>query len=235
VSRKSQGELMKSRSKYRRLWEKNFGPIPLDEKGISFEIHHIDRDSSNNELSNLQCVSLQEHYDIHFAQGDYWACQAISFRLKMPEEERLQMIKLSALSRKGILRPDMTGNNNPMRNPEYVKNFSDATKGMPKSSEGRAAIALGHRNRSLKKIECNFCHIITNDVNYKRWHGENCISNPLLTSNELLELKKLRITNFTKSNPSKVKYKCQYCKKYAGSGNYKRWHGENCKRKMICM
>ena len=53
---------------YRKLWENNYGEIPKDEKGRSYEIHHIDGNRDNNELSNLICVSIEEHYNIHLNQ-----------------------------------------------------------------------------------------------------------------------------------------------------------------------
>ena len=53
---------------YRKLWEDANGPIPTDELGRSYEIHHIDGNRKNNCLSNLMCVSLDEHYEIHSKQ-----------------------------------------------------------------------------------------------------------------------------------------------------------------------
>jgi hypothetical protein len=41
---------------HRDVWELNNGKI---EKG--FDIHHIDGDKENNELSNLECLSKSEH------------------------------------------------------------------------------------------------------------------------------------------------------------------------------
>ena len=72
---------------YRKIFTEAKGPIPLDSNGRTYEIHHIDGNHLNNELSNLKCVSIQEHYDIHYAQGDWGACQAIMRRMnKNPEE-----------------------------------------------------------------------------------------------------------------------------------------------------
>ena len=51
----------RKRVNYRRIWEENFGPIPKDELGRSYHIHHIDGDHDDNSLDNLQCVSMQEH------------------------------------------------------------------------------------------------------------------------------------------------------------------------------
>lgn len=51
---------------YRKLWEiANNTIIP---KG--YHIHHIDGNHSNNEISNLICVSPEEHHNIHLSQGD---------------------------------------------------------------------------------------------------------------------------------------------------------------------
>ena len=56
---------------YRKIWERVNGPIPKDEHGISYDIHHIDGNRSNNSIENLKCVSVQEHFDIHHKQGDW--------------------------------------------------------------------------------------------------------------------------------------------------------------------
>jgi hypothetical protein len=57
---------------YRRIYEQVYGPIPVDADGRSFEIHHIDGNRSNNDISNLVALSIQEHYDVHWQQGDKW-------------------------------------------------------------------------------------------------------------------------------------------------------------------
>ena len=167
---------MQSRSRYRQIWERVNGPIPNDGYGRPYEIHHIDNDATNNNIDNLQCVSLQEHYDIHFAQHDYWACQAISFRLNLPEEERRRMIALSAIQRKGIPRPDIRGDLNPMRNKEVAQKLSLATKGFPKTEQGRKAIGDAQRQRLSKKINCIHCNKVMDEMNHNRWHGNNCRS-----------------------------------------------------------
>jgi hypothetical protein len=41
---------------HRKIWEAHFGPIPYDHI-----IHHKDGNSSNNDVSNLQCVPLKDH------------------------------------------------------------------------------------------------------------------------------------------------------------------------------
>ena len=51
---------------YRKIWEEyNNRKIP---KG--YHIHHIDGDRYNNDPSNLLCCSPEEHWQIHYEQGD---------------------------------------------------------------------------------------------------------------------------------------------------------------------
>lgn len=80
---------------YRKIWIEHFGKIPVDEDGRSFEIHHIDGDRTNNDISNLMCVSIKEHYDIHLKQGDYSAASYIASRMKIKPED-LKIIRSKA-------------------------------------------------------------------------------------------------------------------------------------------
>ena len=84
---------------YRKIYEENFGKIPTDENGRSYQIHHIDGNRENNDISNLKCVSIQEHYDIHYAQQDWGACYLLGRKMKMSVKElselaRQQQLKL---------------------------------------------------------------------------------------------------------------------------------------------
>jgi hypothetical protein len=74
------------RKEARKVWIKHYGPIPKDENGRTYEIHHIDGDKTNNNIKNLMCVSIQEHYDIHLRQSDWNACLLIARRMKLSPE-----------------------------------------------------------------------------------------------------------------------------------------------------
>lgn len=86
---------------YRKIWRDAFGPIPKDEDGRSYDIHHIDGNKNNNDLSNLMCVSIKEHYEIHYKQKDWMSAHAVSLRMKLSNEDRLDIIKKMAESKKG--------------------------------------------------------------------------------------------------------------------------------------
>lgn len=48
---------------HRYVWEQTYGPIP---KG--YEVHHIDKDPYNNDLSNLELLPISEHRRLHSKQ-----------------------------------------------------------------------------------------------------------------------------------------------------------------------
>jgi hypothetical protein len=82
-----------SNTTYRCIYEQHFGPIPKEENGRTYEIHHIDGNHSNDSPDNLRAVPIQEHFDIHYDQGDWGACYYIGLRMKMSPSE------LSAISK----------------------------------------------------------------------------------------------------------------------------------------
>lgn len=166
---------------HRKKWVKHNGPIPVDDQGRSYEIHHIDNNPRNNKLDNLMCVSLEEHYQIHKDQGDYLACRLIAERLNKTPEEISELARAGAKKRVaegthnflgGIPRPDMLGDNNPMRNPAIAKKQADARRGWNPSAETRARMSKAWEKK--KNYECDYCGIKTSKTNIVRWHNEKC-------------------------------------------------------------
>jgi hypothetical protein len=79
---------------YRKIYKNYYGYIPVDEHGRTYDIHHIDGNRSNNAIDNLKALSIQEHYDLHWAQKDYGACWLISRKIKMLPEDLSNLSKL---------------------------------------------------------------------------------------------------------------------------------------------
>jgi hypothetical protein len=77
---------------YRKIYEHHYGPIPKDENGRTYDIHHIDGDRKNNKPDNLVAVSLQEHYNIHYRQGDYGACFKLAGLMSIPPAELSELV-----------------------------------------------------------------------------------------------------------------------------------------------
>jgi HNH endonuclease len=51
---------------HRWVWENHQGPIPKN-----MDIHHIDGNKDNNEISNLELISRSAHQKKHWEQGDH--------------------------------------------------------------------------------------------------------------------------------------------------------------------
>jgi hypothetical protein len=62
----------------------------------TMDIHHIDGNHFNNNISNLKLVSLQEHYDIHYLQGDYSAAFRIAQRMGVSKKEKSRLASMVA-------------------------------------------------------------------------------------------------------------------------------------------
>ncbi len=73
---------------YRKIYEHCYGSIPME-----CDIHHIDGDYSNNHPANLQAVTRQEHYDIHYKQEDYGACFKIANSMKISRAELSEVVR----------------------------------------------------------------------------------------------------------------------------------------------
>jgi hypothetical protein len=90
----------KRKINYRKIYESHYGSIPIDTDGKSYDIHHIDGDHLNNDPSNLTAIPIAEHYDIHYQQGDYYACYLIMIqRMNKTKEEISRIATLSNLKR----------------------------------------------------------------------------------------------------------------------------------------
>lgn len=78
---------------YRKIWEKH----NKTKLKPGMEIHHIDGNRDNNTPENLQAVTIEEHYNIHYNQGDFQAASFIAERMKLPLDEYLELKRKAGL------------------------------------------------------------------------------------------------------------------------------------------
>lgn len=169
--------------KYRKIWEAHYGEIPKDEEGRTFEIHHIDGNRKNNDISNLMCLSLKEHYELHLQQGDYASAAFLKQKMGTPlngwkhSEETKQKIREDTLNNPrqywlGKKRPDIA---------EMRKNIivSDETK--KKQSEIKlknpTKFWLGKSRKGLihtTPYTCPHCGKEGKGAAMHQWHFNNC-------------------------------------------------------------
>jgi hypothetical protein len=158
---------------YRKIWTDAHGPIPKDSDGRTYEIHHIDGDHSNNVLEDLKAVSIQEHYDIHWAQGDWGACKMIARKMKMSPQLISELASLANHEKiaKGI---------HHFCDSEWQKQTQDklVAKGTHHLLGGkiqRQSILEGrHPSQHQKTYTCPHCGLIGNGGTMLRWHFDNC-------------------------------------------------------------
>jgi hypothetical protein len=176
---------------YRKIYESHFGPIPKDENGRSYEIHHIDGNRKNNDPNNLQCLSIQEHYNIHFSQSDWGACYLIARKMKLSPEELSAMAKKVNQQRIQLGEHQFCGDKNPQKQEHNRKKSSIKMKAQyeinwkndpenkkmrsvwgkkgsefMKSQEGRelAASRTGQKNSNYNSTIFTFRHNLSNEV-----------------------------------------------------------------------
>lgn len=133
------------RKNYREIWEAYHGPIPVDELGRSYDIHHKDGNRNNNSLDNLQCVSIEEHYRIHLEQGDYFAAKLVGYRAGKDLSE-LKGYKHSDKTKEQI-RQKLKGKK---RKLETLQKISEKRKGKPCTPESVEARKQGIKNYYLE-------------------------------------------------------------------------------------
>lgn len=182
---------------YRKIYEEHHGPIPYDKDGRRLEIHHIDGDHNNNDISNLQAITIQEHYDAHYAQEDWAACLLIAQRMKLSPRE------ISDLARRNTIKKNQrelaAGTHNFLGgkiqrewNQRAVKDGTHHALGPrinkmrldagthnllgPKSNLDR--LANGTHPSQMKRT-CEHCEKTISVSMYVRWHGDNCKKKPV--------------------------------------------------------
>jgi HNH endonuclease len=202
-------------TKYRKIYESHYGKIPREENGRSYEIHHLDGNHDNNHPTNLSAVSLDEHYKIHYEQGDWAACLIMrAQRLdKNPEENR-------ELASKHAIKKIQEGTHH-FQDKENIKRYRQIIK------DNRTNPFLGgeiQRKSNKDRIK----------------NGTHNFLGPALNNDRILAgthnftgstMNKVMLENGT--HPSQLQWTCPHCDKSGkGKSNYKNYHGDNCKKKL---
>lgn len=221
-----------SMSIYRRLYEQAHGPIPKDEQGRSYEIHHIDGNRKNNELSNLIALSIEDHYKVHLEQGDYGAAKRIIARINVSPE------LLSELARKENQRRIDNGTHNWLGGGQQKKQALEQiangthqwlgkTNPVHKQKKDGTLKLFDRewaRERELKKVK-NGTHPFVGDNNPVYKYIADGTSHLLGERNPVHKLLKEGKHN------TQIQVTCPYCNKTGSQPAMIRWHFDNCKRK----
>lgn len=190
---------------YRKIYESSYGTIPVDSDRRTFEIHHVDGNHYNNDPTNLIAITIQEHYDIHYNQGDFGACTLIAKRMEMSPLEISQLASL----------------NNRTKLENGTHNFK--TPGFSKSVQEKRVKDGTHS--FLKKQDGTSVGKETND---RRRKEGTLKGNPELGRQSMAGQLEMG------THSSQYKWTCKECGRFGqGKGNYTRLHGLNCSNKKL--
>lgn len=175
-------------SLHRQIWKKHFGEIPKDEYGVSYEIHHIDGNNKNNSTDNLKCISLQEHFNIHYNQNDWYACKLIMQKLSIPGNIRADVLRNAGRkTSKALTGKRKPGHGDKMRNAITGKRRPDQSIRLKGRKRPDISKALKGRKLNIDTIEkrkitlanrpviiCPHCDKKGKGSNMTRYHFDNC-------------------------------------------------------------
>ena len=163
-----------SKVNYRQIWEDHNGrKMP---KG--HHIHHIDGDRKNNHPDNLQCCSPEEHWLIHYTQGDIRALHgkfiqgasaagklgAAASRQSEKWRQSIRKPKTKGKIGKWIRTPENsakmsairkgknTGDSNPAKRPEVRKKISEKKMGNQCGLGNKSVVGLIWVNNGEKRM-----------------------------------------------------------------------------------
>jgi hypothetical protein len=156
---------------YRTIYINHYGSIPKDQDGRSYEIHHIDGNNKNNNPSNLIAVSIQEHYNIHESQGDWYACLRIAAKMKISPEKLSEMSKKMNAERVANGTHHLLGGE--IQRKSNAKRIAENTHNWQGSSSNKNMLSKGIHPSQIK-VKCENCDKVISIANYKRWHGDRC-------------------------------------------------------------
>lgn len=205
---------------YRKIYEQHHGPIPKDAQGRSYQIHHIDGNKDNNEIENLLCLSIEDHYHLHLNQGEHAAARLLALQMGRSP------VEISELSRQTIIKTNQRRiaagehqwqgpENNKRRN---AKMIADGTHPWLGPENNRRRIQNGTHPFGKSEVQSR----IARNAVAKGTH--NLLGGKIQsrTQRKLLAEGK---------HSSQIKMTCEHCGKIISRLNYKRWHGDRCRSK----
>lgn len=184
---------------YRKIYEQHHGKIPKDNNGRSMEIHHINGNHSDNRIENLQLVTIEEHFQIHYNQGDWAACFRMAKRMTLTPQE---LSSIASKSSKQRTEAQIKAGTHPFQNSEIQKELC-----MRQIERGTHPFLGGELQRQLTRKR-----LADGTHNFLGPDNQN---------------KKLK----NGSHNFQVRKTCPHCNRSLNPGNYKQYHGDNCKMK----
>lgn len=203
---------------YRKIYKEHFGPIPLDEKGRVYDIHHIDGNDKNNEASNLMALSIVDHFWEHWINGDYGACYVIAMKMKMSPG------LISELARKSNKQRVENGTHN------WLDGTSSKKRAREKVENGTHHFLGGKIQK--ERVEKGTHHFLDKEMARKRAIKQISQGiHPFLDKEAASKRAKERVARGEHHFQNPPKIICPHCGKIGANAIMRRWHFDKCKQK----
>ena len=225
---------------YRKIFINHHGPIPVEPDGRIYDIHHIDGNRSNNDPTNLKAVTLQEHFDIHYQQGDYRACNALAMRMALSPEMISYLATQAAKMRVAqgghpFLRENFSRD-------VQLKRVAEGTHHMVGGEVQRRLIAEGKnpftdpefsRKHQLARIEAGTHNLVgaNNHVHNLVAQGIHPWQDKAAARARAQRMVKEGKHGFVSQNPNTIQLTCPHCDMTGAKPGMSRWHFDKCKYK----
>ena len=205
---------------YRKIYENHYGSIPKDEQGRSFQIHHIDSNPNNNNIENLLCLSIEDHFQLHLSKGEYAAARLLALQMKRDPKE------ISELSKKIVAET----------NNRMIQDGTHPWLGPNNNQKKNAdAIAIGSHHwlgpeNNKRRIEAGTHPFINSEIQSEIARRSVTNGTNALVGGKIQSRTQQRLLEEGK-HFSQIKITCEHCNKTISKPNYTRWHGDRCKNK----
>jgi hypothetical protein len=205
-------------------------------KDFYYERHHIIPKSlgGDDTLENTVLLTAREHY----------ICHKLLIRITTGKNKLAMLHAVWAFNRKSA-----NQNRIVVSSRDYESIRKQLSEEMSKSrlgviNKGRA-VSENQKNKISNSLKGRVFSILTKEKMKESWKTrpprsvEHCKNISLATKGKKLsEETRTKMSNSKKGVipiHTQVPWNCEYCNKTGTSiGNYKRWHGENCKSAKVC-
>jgi hypothetical protein len=113
-------------------------------------------------------VTIQEHYDIHFSQGDYGACTLMGKKMNLSPQEISTLASINNELRIKNGTHNLLGENNPSH-----KRVRDGTFHLLGPTVNKQRLLCGTHPSQIK-ISCLICKKEVDVANFSKYHGDKC-------------------------------------------------------------
>jgi hypothetical protein len=206
---------------------------------IYYESHHIQPKSlgGSNDKSNLVLLTAREHYISHFllykhykSVNDKDKMYKMLNAFKRMKSSNKNMNRYSNSKTFEILKEEMSKmmslmNKGRKRSEESKKKMSEARKGIEPWNKGKTNIYSEETKRKISETLKGKTH--SEEFKKKMSEVTKGENNPFYGKTHSEETK--RKISEAKKGKKQEKIKCPHCNRFFDPGNYKQWHGKNCK------